>query len=451
MKFSNKLLFLSPVIAGALLLFVMVTNRQEPSRPELSEQAKTVSIINARPMMIIPRVKGYGYVRPSTTWQALPEVSGRVIEMHPELKKGAFMKKGELLVRIDPESYGLAESRSAASVMSVDAQLKELAQQKINTEKLLELEQQKLRLATQELERSRQLYEKGVISVSDFDQEQRSLLAQQSAVDNLVNTLRLIPSQEKALLARKESDETSLVERRLDIEKTVIRTPFACRIAEVNIQLNEFAQIGKVVLEAIDISKVEIPVQLSPTAFSNLISPKLQRLSPLEDAQFDMEVLRKLVGISAIVRVPLSSKEAEWEGVFKRTSESIDLESGTITAYIQVDSPYQKVIPSKRPPLVPNLYAEVEMRGIPRENRYVIPLQSVHDGSIHVVDKNMRLKTIKVEIEMVMGNMAIVSEGLPDEIMVITTDLVPAIEGMLLKPVINQELTDKIAAFEAGR
>ncbi len=451
MKITKKLLFFIPVAAGILLLFTMVSNKKEPSRPEIAEQPRTVHVVTVQPMTIIPRVTGYGYVQPTETWEALPEVSGKIIEIHPELEKGAFIAKGDLLVRIDPQSYGFAESRGLASVMSVDAQLKELAQQKTNTQKLLNIERQKLKLTKQELERNKKLYEKGVISPSDLEQEEKNLLVQQTSVDNLVNTLQLIPSQETALQAQKKSDVSSLSELRLDIEKTVIRAPFNCRISEVNIELNQFAPAGTMLVKVVNISEVEIPVQLSPTEFTNLLSLKVGEQSPLVATKLNMDSIRKLIGISATVRLPLFNKKAEWQGTFMRTSDSIDLDTGAITVYITVDQPYEKVIPSVRPPLVPNLYTEVELRGSPRDNRFVIPFQAIHNGVVHLVNAENRLKKQEVTVEMVMGDLAVIHSDLPANSIVVTTDLVPAIEGMLLEPVVNEELSARINNLDISK
>jgi len=448
MKISKKLLFFIPVAAGVLLLFTMMNNKKGPSRPQLAEQPRTVHVVIAQPMTIIPRVTGYGYVQPTETWEALPEVSGKIVEIHPELEKGAFIAKGDLLVRIDPQNYDFAESRGLASVMSIDAQLKELAQQKTNAQKLLDIERQKLKLSKQELERNKKLFEQGVISSSDLEREEKNVLAQQASVDNLVNTLELIPSRETALRAQKKSDMSNLGERRLDIEKTVIRAPFNCRISEVNIELNQFAPAGTMLIKAVNISRVEIPVQLSPTELSHLLSPKIGDQSPLYDTKFNMDALRKLIGISATVRVPLFNKKAEWEGTFMRTSDAIDLNTGAITVYVAVDKPYEKITPSERPPLVPNFYTEVELSGSPRDNRFVIPFQAIHNGVVYLVDAENRLKKHEVTAEMVMGNLAILHGGLPVNGKVITTDLVPAIDGMLLKPVINDKLSAMIGKLD---
>lgn len=450
MKNAKKLLFFIPVAAGVLLLFNLVNNKKTPSRPELAEQSRPVSVIIAKPLSIIPRTTGYGYVQPTETWEGITEVGGKVLEMHPELKKGSFIVKGEQLLRIDPQMYGFAESRGVASVMSVEARLKELQQQQSNTEKLLKVERQKLQLGQQELERNRQLFTKGYISASDLEQEERNLLVQQVNVANLLNSLELIPSQEKALLAQKTSDVSSLSERRLDLEKTVIRAPFDCRIAEVNIELNQFAPAGAMLIKAVNISAVEIPVQLSPTELSNLLSFDMPEKSPILSTRLDMDAIREMIGISATVRVPLFNKQAQWQATFMRTSDSIDLDTGAITVYVKVDHPYEKVVPSERPPLLPNLYTEVELQGSPRHNRYVIPFQAIHDGFIYQVDAESRLHKQQVKIEMIMGDLAIIHEGVHENTSIVTTDLVPAIEGMLLKPELNEALTARINALDIG-
>ena len=72
MKFSKKLLFFVPLAAGFLLIFTMVANRKGPSRPEITERSRPVSVITTKPMTIIPRITGYGYVQPTETWEALP-------------------------------------------------------------------------------------------------------------------------------------------------------------------------------------------------------------------------------------------------------------------------------------------------------------------------------------------------------------------------------------------
>jgi multidrug efflux system membrane fusion protein len=446
MKNTKRWLFFIPVICGVLLVMIMVKNKKVPNRPEISEPGRQVGVLQVQPMTIIPRVIGYGYVEPTERWEAISEVSGKVVAMHPELKKGAFISKGEVLLQIDPESYGLAETRGKATVMTVEAQIKELQQQKVNTERQLAVEREALTLTKRELERKRQLHKKGFVSQSELEQEEKSLLAQETALNSLINTLDLIPSKEKALLAQRDSNVSSLSELQLDLQRTEIAAPFDCRIAEVNVELDQFSAAGSVLVKAINISEVEIPVKLSPSQFVNLLSLPKGGAEIMTDG-INMDEIRQMVGISAEVRLPMFHKEATWEATFMRTSESVDLETGALTVYVAVQRPYEKINPGVRPPLLPNLYCEVELKGQKRDGQIVLPMRAVHSGRVYLVDEEKRLKTQAVTVEMVMGDFAVISEGLSPDNVVVLTDLVPAIEGMLLEPILDERVTERLRAF----
>jgi len=446
----KRFLFIIPLLCGIFLFYTMVSNKKGPKRPEISERVRTVSVVHARKATVIPRITGYGYVEPTDTWEAITEVSGKIVEIHPELKKGTFIAKGDLLLKIDPESYGLAATRGQATVMSVDAQLIELNQEKANTQRLLDIERQAFKLAQQEFVRNQDLFKKGYVSASEMDMEEKSLLAQETSIKNLENSLSLLPSREKVLNAQKDSGVSSLSELQLDIKKTEIRAPFDCRIAEVNVELDQYASVGSTLLKAINISEVEIPVQLAPGEFVNLLS-----ISPADgtilEQKFNMDDIRRVIGISATVRLPLFSKEAIWDAQFMRTGESIDLETGALTIYVAVQNPFAKIKPSERPPLVPNLYCEVELQGSPRANRYIIPVHAVHNGDVYLVDGEKRLKKQAVTVEMVMKDMAVIRDGLSDGDEVVTTDIIPAVEGMLLTSVINQGIMAEIDALSENQ
>lgn len=84
-------------------------------------------------MAVIPRALGYGRARPVRVWDAVAEVGGRIVEIHPRLRKGALIEENELLVRIDPTEYELAVSQVQADILSTRAQLSEMAVKEANT------------------------------------------------------------------------------------------------------------------------------------------------------------------------------------------------------------------------------------------------------------------------------------------------------------------------------
>jgi len=433
MKIFKKLLIIIPVICGIILFAVMKMNKKPPVRVENRERVQAVRVIPLQKMSVVPRVLSYGYVEADRTWQGIPEVSGKVIFVNENLKKGFFIKKGEVLLKIDTTNYGLAESRGMADLMNVDAMLKELEQTQENTQRLLSIEKKSLASAGQELKRKRKLFSNQYISASDLEKEERTFLSHQTAVNNLQNVIDLIPSQKKALLAQKKSGESTVTERRLDVAKTEIRAPFSCRLSKVNIELHQFASAGTVLVEAESVDRAEVLVSLSPKSFLSLMQKQYgKNLGQIPD----METIRRAIGITAKVRLPMDKGMlVEWDGTFSRTSESMDLKTGAITIYISVDKPYENVIPGKRPPLVTNMYVEVELKGRMLPERWVVPRSAVHKGKVYISTPENRLEIRPVDVQFNMENLAVLSNGFKPGEKLVLADLVPAVEGMLLKPV----------------
>ncbi len=90
MKIVKKLLIIIPIICGIALLAFMKSNKKAPTRIENKERVQAVRVIPMEKMAVVPQVISYGYVEPDRTWQAIPEVSGKVVFMHDNLKKGVL-------------------------------------------------------------------------------------------------------------------------------------------------------------------------------------------------------------------------------------------------------------------------------------------------------------------------------------------------------------------------
>jgi len=433
MKMFKKLLVIIPIICGIIFFVVMKKNKKPPVRLENRERVQTVRVIPLKKMAVVPRIISYGYVEAERTWQAISEVSGKVVWVNKNLKKGYFIKKDEVLFKIDTTTYGLAESRGVADLMNVDARLKELEQSRKNTGRLLVIEKKSLASAGQELKRKRELFENEYISASDLEKEERNFLTHQTTVNNLQNSLDLIPSQKKALQAQKKSGESIVTERRLDVARTEIRMPFNSRLSVVNIELHQFAAAGSILVEAESVDRAEIPVFLTPKSFMALMP---RNYGAGVGKIPDMEAIRQAIGITARVRLPMDDETLiEWDGTFSRLSESLDLKTGAVAIYISVDKPYENVIPGKRPPLVTNMYVEVILKGRPLADRFVMPRSAVHDKKIYICTPENRLEIRSVDVESYMEDIAVLSQGLKEGETLVLADLVPAVEGMLLKPV----------------
>ena len=155
-------------------------------------------------------------------WEAVAEVAGKIVEMHPELKRGSILRKGEVLLRIDPAEYGLAKIRAQADVENLKAKIREVDQKEKNARHSLEVEKRSLELSKKELERKMELFSKDLISKSDADQEKRRYLTQENVVQSYRSALNLIPAEREALKAELARRKSQVKGTGLDIEKTNI-------------------------------------------------------------------------------------------------------------------------------------------------------------------------------------------------------------------------------------
>ena len=444
----KKLLIIPGVVLGVMAFLILVKTRQEPLRSEIQEVARSVRVIGVPEIAVVPRALGYGMVQAGQTWEAVAEVAGKVVEIHPQLKKGALLRKGDVLLRIDPAEYGLAKIRAQAEIENLEAQLTELKQNEQDIRRSLNVEKRSLEISKQELKRRQRLFATGTISKSELEQEEKRILTQQNAVQNLQTTLNRLPSQRKAIQAQIASSRANLEGTGLDIQKTTIRVPFDCRISESNVELAQFVSIGKVLLKADNIGFVEVLAQTQLNAFKRLFEP---RGLPGVAGRVDLEKLKNLLQERAWVRFHFGDTVVQWEGRFVRVSEMLDPQTRTVGVYVVVDEPYEKIRPGERPPLVKNMYCEVELSGHRRHKSLIIPRAALRpEDTVYLAARDNRLARKKVEVDYTQGNVVSVKNGLAPGDRVIVSDIVPAIDGMLLKPENDATLLAALIAEAVG-
>lgn len=445
------LLVLPPVILGAGFLALQIAGRSAPEQAPAAEVARPVRVIEAQPTDYLPRALGYGYVQPGTVWEAVSEVAGKIVYRHPDLERGRVLEAGTVILRIDPTDYELAVARIESALESAAAKLAELEIREANTKGLLEIERRALALKAADMERKQVLLEKGNASQASVDEAENAVLAQRQRVQDLENQLRLIPAERRVVEADRELQRTQLREAELDIERTEIRLPLDVRIAEVMVEAQQYVGVNQKLATGDSIDVAEVSAQVAIDQVRPLIPPGFD-VDALATA--DLSVAPRQWGLTAILRLRSGDLVATWDARFDRMSETIDPQTRTIGFIVAVDAPYRKVIPGKRPPLVKNLYVEVELRAPPRPGRIVVPRVAVHhpaDGGpvVYLADDDDRLRVVPVELGPVQGDLAVITAGVEGGARVVVSDLIPAIEGMLLAPRVDAALAARLIA-EAG-
>lgn len=118
----QALLTVVVIILGIGGAIVLIKLKKPPQRQEQQVQPPLVKVEQLRVKDIPMVVQGYGTVNPKVGVDIVPEVAGKVVHVHPELKVGGLIRANEKIMEIDPRDYELAVQQSDAAV--ADAKVK---------------------------------------------------------------------------------------------------------------------------------------------------------------------------------------------------------------------------------------------------------------------------------------------------------------------------------------
>jgi RND family efflux transporter MFP subunit len=301
-------------------------------------------------------------------------------------------------------------------------------------------------LAERELERIRGLRATNAVTEASYDETLRNVLAQRQSVQSLNSQLNVLPARREALAATLSAKQAGLGQAQLDLDRTVIAAPFDCRLGTVSLEVGQFVAAGQTLFDAHGASVIEIEAQLPIDQVRRLITPQDKPIDLSGDA---MQTVRAIFNVEATVRMRTGEFLVEWEGRFDRIREELDLQTRTLQVVVEVDAPYAKVIPGRRPPLSPGMFCEVELRGTPRPGQLVIPRTSVRDGAVFLVSDENRLVRRPVTIAFSQGAISVVSRDLQPGESLVVSDPTPAVEGMLVEPTFDESIVQRLIA-EAG-
>jgi hypothetical protein len=442
----KRLLFLPPVLIGVVVVVIMARSPQQAEREPPREQARDLRVIEVPAVEVVPRVIGYGTTRPAKVWRAVSEVGGRVLELHPGLDAGEFLQADETALRIDPRDYELAVNQVQAELTEVNARLAELTTQLENDQQSLAIEQTSLALVEAEFERVKGLAETGNAAATELREAERAYLSQKQLVQNLENAIRLNEKKRETAEATRDVAEARLARSKRDVEKTVIRAPFACRLQEVGLEVDQFVQTGQQLFEADGIDAIEIDVQVPLGQAGKLVA----NANLPDDWIPSMAAVRETLKLGVVVRTRVRGIEVEWDARFVRIREQLEPVTRTVQFVVAVDAPYERVKPGVRPPLLRGVYCEVELRAPPLTPHVVVPRASVFDGGVYVLDADSRLRRRDIAPLFQQSDFVCVERGLEPGLQLVVSDPRPAIDGQLVRAHAADDVRQDLIAQASG-
>ena len=193
-----------------------------------------------------------GKIKPETEVKITPDVSGEIVELY--VKDGDKVKKGQLLLKIKPDTYISVRDRAAASVDAAKANL-------ANSQAQLEQIRVQYEQARLSYDRNKKLWSEGVISEAEWE----------TAKSNYEIASANVASAEQTVLAAKysiRSAEASLKEANENLIKTSVYAPMSGTISILNVEKGERVvgtelMTGTEMLRIADLSKMEVLVEVN--------------------------------------------------------------------------------------------------------------------------------------------------------------------------------------------
>lgn len=430
MSRKSVLVPLAIIVAGASMVAILVLSRRPPDQQPAHETARIVDAIVVRPMTVVPSVTAFGEAAPDRTWAAVARVSGRVAWQSDKLKDGDFVREGDELLHLDDSEYRIAISRAKAEIEQRQARLDELAINRANLEIQVDLFRQALEFRERELERQQNLQESRAVSASVVDQQRIAVLEQRRAFAAQSASLEQLPSQIDFLRAELAAAEANLRQAEFDLASTLFKAPFDGRLDGVAVEINQYVPVGQTFLKLNSIARAEILIGMTSENLAMLAGEPVEKVVDDIARQRPAESRRS----EFTVYVDGGRRRFQWPAHFGRISPAIDTATRMTQLVVVVDEPYRRAAPGEgmRPALSKGTFCTVVARGGPQPGQLVIPRKAIHEGNVYVVDADSRLELRPIRTKYFLGSHAIVEEGVREGETVATSDIVPAVPGMLL-------------------
>ena len=112
----KRLLPIGILFAGFITMGIIIKTGPTIDQKPPASTAPLVRTWIATSETVQLSVLTYGSVLPRTESELIPEVSGRVIKISPSMVSGGFIRKGEILLEIDPLDYEVSLEQARASL-----------------------------------------------------------------------------------------------------------------------------------------------------------------------------------------------------------------------------------------------------------------------------------------------------------------------------------------------
>jgi RND family efflux transporter MFP subunit len=362
--------------AGFATKALLIASAPEPETQETVVYAPLVKVAVMEAEDIRMELLAYGEVRPRSTTTVVAEVAARVLNVSPNLHRGAFFNEGDVLVELESSDFRNARAMALAEVQKAEAALL--------------LEEAEARVA-----------------IADWQQlgegETPALVAREPQLAAAHAALN-------AAKANLDMVDTNLA-------RTVIRAPFDGRSLQRNVEVGAWVGPGVALASIFATDAAEVTLPLAANQLGHL----------------GLDVQGPAIPLAVKFEAQMGEQLATWEGVVVRTEASVNPGTRMVTAIAQIDDPFRATADGT-PALAPGMFLRARIAGRELQHVYRVPRSAVLDGDyVRIVDAESKAHQIKVDVVYRTISDCYVSAGLEDGTQVVLGILPLFVEGMDVK------------------
>jgi HlyD family secretion protein len=232
---KSRVYLFTGILLGLVVLLVVLKKSGFIGESELITEVETAK---ANEITIIETVSATGKIQPEIEVKISSEVSGEIIAL--PIKEGQVVKKGQLLVKINPDLYTSGYNRtvsnlsvSKSGLSQADASFKE---------------------AKANYERNKTLFEKGIISKSDWDKA--------------IASFEVAKANKESSYYNVQSANATVKEAKDNLGRTTIYAPADGTISMLNVELGERVlgtqqMTGTEILRVANLDNMEVEVDVN--------------------------------------------------------------------------------------------------------------------------------------------------------------------------------------------
>jgi HlyD family secretion protein len=233
---KKKTLLIIGVIA--VVIIVLLVAGKKAGWFGASGNVREVEFTKIELIQIVEKVSATGKIQPEIEVKLSSEVSGEIIEL--PIVEGQMVEKGDLLVRINPDLYQSSLTRTRAGLQNVKANYAQA--------------EASLREAKSNYDRNKIIFEKGVISKSEWDR--------------IVAAFEVAEASKNAAYYGMQSAAATVTEATDNLARTTIYSPMRGTISKLDVELGERVvgtqqMAGTEILRVANLSNMEVEVDVN--------------------------------------------------------------------------------------------------------------------------------------------------------------------------------------------